>query len=184
MWCRCLSCFADQSDDQITGEETDDVCVPYLRTWTQPINSPTDAWTGLFFTTTRRYSLWYVLYSFLVGTVRYGTVYVLVCSTTHHYHRRRITEKKKKKGKKEAERWFCVLASCHIVSTLCRVYGDLDARALWGMWLVLYCTCYPCISVQIAVVWLQCLRFIYVRTLCIGGCTYPSSIHYVSIPHV
>lgn len=58
--------------------------------------------------------MWYVLYSFLVGTVRYGTVHVLylsVCSTTHHYYRR-ITEKKKKKGKKEAERCFRFLASC------------------------------------------------------------------------
>lgn len=103
------------------------------------IHRRTDAWTVVcfhyYYVLENRYSLWYVLYSSLVGTVRYGTVHVLylsVCSTTHHHYNRRVTEKKKDKTK--AERCSVFLASCRIiVSTLCRVYGDLGARALWGM---------------------------------------------------
>lgn len=147
----------------------------------QPINSPTGRLDCFhYYVLENRYSLWYVLYCTALWLVRYGTVHVLylsVCSTTHHHHRRRTSEKKEKK----AERCFCFLASCRIImSTLCRVYGDLGARALLGyvVGTVLFIRAYGC-----DVVWLQWLRFMYVCTVCIprylGGC-----IHQVSIPHI
>lgn len=46
----------------------------------QPINSPTGRLDCFhYYVLENRYSLWYVLYSSLVGTVRYGTVHVLKC---------------------------------------------------------------------------------------------------------
>lgn len=160
-----------------------------------------DAWTVFhyyyYYVLENRYSLWYVLYSSLVGTVRYGTVhvhvlYLSVCSTTHHHHHRRASEKKKKKEKKKAERCFCFFSvvSYHRVHTLPSLWR-LGCTSAFGVcsW---YCTvirAYRC-----SVVWLQWLRFMYVCMYSmytyLGGCIhqvsimYPLCIHQVSIPHI
>lgn len=119
--------------------------------------------------TTRRYSLWYVLYSSLVGTV-----HVLVCSTTHYHYHRRITEKKKKKkGKKEAERCFRFLASCPLSAEFIETWMH-ERFGVCG-W---YCTALLSVHICAYSCSVVTMPSLHICTLCM----YLLSIHQVSIP--
>lgn len=90
-----------------------------------------------------------------------------------------IQEQARRSRRKKSGEVF--LASCRIMSTLCRVYGDLDARALLGYVVgrVLFIRAYRC-----SVVWLQwaslhvCMYSMYVY---LGGCIHQVSIIYPSL---